>query len=98
MCIGLKDEFRNLVKGEVRFNEPMVEHTTFKIGGPADIWTRPKDKDDLKEIIQFSRKKSISLFVVGNGSNLLVSDRGVRGIVVKLNSSHFNKIRFLSAS
>ena len=94
----LKREFSAFVKGEVRFDEPMAEHTTFKIGGPADIWTIPKNKDDLKEIIQFSRKKSISLFVVGNGSNLLVSDRGVRGIVVKLNSSHFNKIRFLSAS
>ena len=74
------------------FNEPLSRHTTFKIGGPARVFVVPSDKEDLKEILSLSRKDSIPYYILGNGSNLLVSDRGVDGIVIKLDGlfKHFD--------
>lgn len=63
-------------------NEPMSRHTTFKIGGPADIFIAPKDVHSLEQICNFCEKANFPKFILGNGSNLLVSDKGIRGAVI----------------
>lgn len=72
------------IKGEVLFNEPMQDHTTFRVGGPADILIVPKELDDIKCSITYAREKGVPLNVIGNGSKILVSDKGIRGIVIKI--------------
>ncbi|MBQ9096774.1 MAG: UDP-N-acetylmuramate dehydrogenase [Clostridia bacterium] len=66
----------------VKLNEPMAKHTTFKIGGAADIFVTPETKEDLIGIIEFCKEENIPVTVVGNGSNLLVSDDGIDGVVI----------------
>ncbi len=63
-------------------NEPMKKHTTFKIGGDADILVYPKNEDEVKTILSFCENSSIPFTVIGKGSNLLVSDKGIEGIVI----------------
>lgn len=67
-----------------REKESMAEHTTFKIGGPADFICEPDSVSRLKDLLAFCRKNSVPYFVLGNGSNLLVSDNGIEGIVISL--------------
>ncbi len=81
----IKDTILSLCE-KVSFNEPMKKHTTFKIGGCADIFCEPKNADELKKLIDFFKSNSIPHTVIGNGSNLLVSDKGVRGAVIKTGS------------
>ena len=69
-------------KEKILYDEPMSKHTTFKIGGPAECFIKIDNIDDLKEIISFSRENKIQLIVVGNGSNLLVLDNGIKGITI----------------
>lgn len=85
---------RNLVryvKGMILFDEPMKNHTSFRIGGPADALVIPKDEIDLKNLLRFVNKNGVTLTVMGNGTKLLVSDEGVNGITIKL-SGCFNDI------
>ncbi len=70
------------IQGEVRQNEPMSKHTSLRVGGPADLFIIPKDIDDLKTI--YRHLGDTPLFVLGEGTNLVVSDRGFRGIVLSL--------------
>ena len=70
------------IKGEVRYNEPLAPYTSIRIGGPADIFISPDSKDDLKTIFQNARETPV--FILGEGSNLLVRDNGIRGIVISL--------------
>ena len=65
-------------------NEPMKNHTSFKIGGAADEFCAAKSVDEIKELISYAKKKDIPYFVIGNGSNILVSDKGIRGLVIKI--------------
>lgn len=64
-----------LSENQIYLNEPMSKHTSFKIGGPADIFVKPKNIDELKFIINLAKENNIPLTVIGNGSNLLVRDR-----------------------
>ena len=84
MIAGEEQDIKEKIKGRVLYNEPMSKHTSFRIGGPADIWIEPGDISDLKNCIQLSRDKDIPLFVIGGGTNLLVKDEGIRGIVVNM--------------
>lgn len=68
----------------VRTDELMMNHTSFKIGGPADILVTPCDTDSLVNIIKVCTERGIPVFVMGNGTNLIVRDKGIRGVVVKL--------------
>lgn len=68
----------------IRLNEPMSGHTTFRVGGPADCLLEIRDKKELQKICRYLGLVSIPCFVMGNGSNLLVSDRGFRGVVLKI--------------
>ncbi|MBI5345416.1 MAG: UDP-N-acetylmuramate dehydrogenase [Deltaproteobacteria bacterium] len=71
-------------KGKVLFNVPMSEYTSLRIGGPADVMAFPQDESDLKDIIVFAESKDFPLYVFGGGTNLLVRDGGIRGIVINM--------------
>lgn len=83
----------NISKDKILYNEPMKEHTSFKIGGPADCYIKIDNIKDLKEIIIFARNKKIPLTILGNGSNVLISDKGIRGIVLNI---RLNKIEIMN--
>lgn len=72
-------------KEKIKVDEKMSKHTTFKIGGEADFFLRPTTEDELKNIIGIAKKYSIPITVIGNGSNVLVKDEGIRGFVIKPN-------------
>ena len=72
-------------KENVLVDEPMNKHTSFKIGGNADFFVKAKNEEEVKFILDLCNENSIPLTIVGNGSNLLVSDDGIRGIVLKIN-------------
>ena len=75
------------IAGQVRLNEPMSAHTSFHIGGPADALVIPADAEDIRKILRIAKEDQSPLAVVGNGSNLLVRDKGIRGIVLKLGNA-----------
>lgn len=79
----LKD-LEDLNIGKILIDEPMKNHTTFEVGGPADIFIEPKDEEALIKLMAYLREKSIDPFVLGQGSNLLVTDKGIRGVVIKI--------------
>lgn len=64
-----------LKKDQIYLNEPMSKHTSFKIGGPADIFVKPNNIDELKFIIKIARQNNAPITIIGNGSNILVKDR-----------------------
>lgn len=70
--------------GKILKDEPMKNHTTFEVGGPADIFIEPKDEEALIKLMAYLRDKSIEPFILGQGSNLLVTDKGIRGVVIKI--------------
>jgi len=72
------------IRGEVRFKEPLSFHTSLRIGGSADIFVVPQDVDDIRHALLFAEREQLPVVVVGGGNNLLVRDRGVRGVVLKL--------------
>lgn len=82
-------ELRALVSPEVRANEPLAPHTTFKIGGPAEFFLAAKTADDAALAARVAHELDIPLFVFGGGSNMLVSDAGVRGLVVMMANRDF---------
>lgn len=65
-------------------NEPMNKHTSFKVGGPARYFVKAESLDDLKKALDLAREKGISFFILGNGTNLLVSDKGFDGVIITL--------------
>ena len=65
-------------------NEPMNKHTSFKVGGPARYFVKAESLDDLKKALDLAREKAIPFFILGNGTNLLVSDKGFDGLVITL--------------
>ena len=77
-------EFLTLKKIEYKALEPMKLHTSFKIGGNADLFVSPSDRASLCEIMAFLKESGIPYFVLGKGSNLLVSDKGIEGVVISL--------------
>ena len=68
----------------VRFEEPMCDHTTFRIGGPAEVFVMPESYEQIAWVIRQCRQAELPYFILGNGSNLLVSDKGYQGVVVQL--------------
>jgi len=72
------------IRGEVRFKEPLSFHTSLRVGGPADIFVMPQDVDDIRHALRFAEREQLPVVTLGGGNNLLVSDRGVRGVVLKL--------------
>src|SRR2546426_2605054 len=79
-------------KADVRLNEPLSKHTTLRVGGPAQFWAEPRNENAFAELIRFCRRENLPLFVIGRGSNLLVRDGGIRGVVVHPRGGDFDKI------
>jgi UDP-N-acetylmuramate--alanine ligase len=79
-------------QGDVRLYEPLSKHTTLRVGGPAQFWVEPRNESAFAELIRFCRCESLPVFVVGRGSNLLVKDGGIRGVVVHPCGGDFDKI------
>ncbi len=71
-------------EGQILTHEPMKKYTTFKIGGPADIIVQPENKEQLSAILKVCNKEKVPYYILGNGSNLLVSDEGYRGVIIQL--------------
>lgn len=93
--MNVSDLRKILEKGTVLENEPMNRHTTFRAGGPADFFCIPYDTEELSALVRFLQEENAPYFILGNGSNLLVSDRGYRGCVIflgKQNDSPFSAI------
>lgn len=78
-------EQSKLNRENLYYDEPMAKHTSFKIGGPADIFIKVDNIEELKNILELSNKNQTPLTIIGNGSNILVTDKGIRGITAKLN-------------
>lgn len=68
----------------VKVDEPMKSHTSFKSGGPADFFVTPSSVFDICKIIKLCNRENLPIFIMGNGTNLLVSDKGIRGVVIKI--------------
>lgn len=75
------------IRGGVSFNAPLKDYTSFRIGGPADVLVEPADADDVARLVRQTKAQKLPLFVVG-GTNLLIRDKGIRGVVV-----HLGKLR-----
>lgn len=83
---GLFTEIQDLNIGKVKRNERLSQHTTMKIGGPADIFIEPSSLENIQKVMTFLKERQIPWRAIGRGSNLLVSDKGIEGVVIKLGS------------
>jgi UDP-N-acetylmuramate--alanine ligase len=79
-------------KATIRANEPLARHTSLKIGGPAELWVEPWDERDLAKLLHYSHVRGIPVTIIGRGTNLLVRDGGITGVVVHLSSEEFSKV------
>jgi UDP-N-acetylmuramate dehydrogenase len=79
-------ELQTLNIGKVKENERLANHTTMKIGGPADLFIEPSSVENLKKVMSVINKHGLNWRAIGRGSNLLVSDKGIEGVVIKLSS------------
>ena len=78
-------DLRKIISEEnIKINEPMSKHTSFKIGGPAEFYVIAKTIEDIQNVVEFAKNTQRNLCIIGNGSNLLVSDNGIKGIVLKI--------------
>ena len=82
--LNLQEIFAGCTARELLVNEPMSKHTSFKIGGPADIIALPGNEAELQSLLKRAKEKNVPVTLIGNGSNLLVRDKGIRGLVIKL--------------
>ncbi len=90
----IKRDELNFIRGIVKFDEPMSRHTSFRIGGPVDVWIAPHDVEDLLNILRYAQENGIEVFVLGGGSKILVGDKGIRGFVIILSNPNFRYIKF----
>ena len=74
-----------ITKERIKQNEPMSKHTSFKIGGPAEFYIKITSIEELQKILEFAKKEKIKITILGNGSNVLVADKGIQGIVIRTN-------------
>ena len=88
----LAQALRNLNAGKLLENESMAKHTTFRVGGPADLLFFPEGKEAVLAALKLAGEENVPAMVIGNGSNLIVSDKGIRGLVVVLGEA-FSEIR-----
>ena len=73
-----------LSSAQVKADEPMKNHITFRVGGPADVYVLPKTKEELLQVITCCKAENVPYYIIGNGSNLLVGDKGYRGVVIQI--------------
>lgn len=81
----INQKLREILSGEnIVRNEPLANHTTFKIGGPAEYFVTPKNQDQLKLVIKACKESNIPYYIIGKGSNLLVGDKGYKGVIIQI--------------
>jgi UDP-N-acetylmuramate dehydrogenase len=98
-CAGIDDALRRALKplgGRVRFQEPLARYTSLRVGGPADVFVRAESVDDIVLTLAAAEGAGVPVFVLGGGTNLLVSDRGVRGLVLVLGRT-FDHVEWVAA-
>lgn len=79
------DELKKIVSEEkIKVDEPMKSHTTFRVGGPAAFFVAPETKEEIKAIVECCKEQAMPYYIVGNGSNLLVSDKGYEGVIIQI--------------
>jgi len=79
------DKLKNIISEEkIKEEEPMKLHTTFRIGGPAKYFVIPETKEEVKEVVACCKSEGMPYYILGNGSNLLVSDKGYEGVVIQI--------------
>ncbi len=83
---------KDIPTSKIYIDEPMAKHTSFKIGGNADIYVKVNSIEDIKYILKYAKSEDISLNIIGNGSNLLVKDNGIRGITMQIDINEINII------
>ncbi len=76
----------------LRRNEPLAKRTTLRVGGPAELYVEPADEAELAQVLRFCHEHDVSFFLLGRGSNLLIRDGGIRGIVIHLGAPAFSHI------
>lgn len=86
-------EIENIIddKDRIMFNEPMKNHTTVKVGGIADVLVLPKDVNEIKSLLNFVKKNDIPYFIIGCGSNLIVTDEKIHALIIKI-TNKFGKV------
>ena len=83
--MGLIEELKNILGDEgVKVEEAMSRHTSFKVGGNAQIFVEPGDEEALQRLLKFINAEKINYYIIGNGSNMLVSDKGYKGIIISM--------------
>jgi len=87
MIESIMKEINNDTSSLCLMNEPLKKHTTYRIGGPADLMIFPKSKQDIIKVIEIINENKLQLTILGSGSNVLVSDDGIRGAVISLKNS-----------
>ena len=86
-------ELENILgKENVKYNEPMSKHTSFRVGGNADIFATVDSEEKLTKVVEIAKNTSMSITIVGNGTNLLVKDGGIRGLVIKYIANDYSII------
>jgi UDP-N-acetylmuramate dehydrogenase len=91
VSLSLLNDFK-LIKGRVFRDFEIKNLTTFKVGGKVDYLVIPKDVEDIKTTLKIGKDKNLPVYIMGNGSNLLVSDKGIRGIVLRISKENFNRV------
>lgn len=82
----LEGRLEGVIRGDVRSQELLARHTSFRIGGPADFWIEPTDLEDLKVLVRFLRANGVAWIILGNGTNVLFADCGFSGVVISLSN------------
>ena len=83
-CLIIEKLESKISKENIYIDEPMKKHTSFKIGGNADLFVKAKNTNEIEHVISVSKQLNIPLTILGNGTNVLVKDNGIRGIVLKI--------------
>lgn len=95
--MGLHEELCEILGQEnVYKDELMKKHTTFRVGGPADWFVTPEEEEQVRDLVNVLRREKIPYYVMGNGSNLLVGDKGYRGVMIQI-CQKMNRIRTIDA-
>ena len=88
--MNLKSLYKGKEFGEILFEEPLKDYTTWGIGGPADVLLKPHNETELQNLLKFNKENKIHTTVIGRGSNLLITDKGIRGCVLVLSDNYDN--------
>jgi UDP-N-acetylmuramate--L-alanine ligase/UDP-N-acetylenolpyruvoylglucosamine reductase len=92
--LSMRDQLQSIMRsGVIRLYEPLSKHTTMRVGGPAQFWVEPETEEGFADLVQYCFDNQIPLMAIGRGSNLLVQDGGIRGVVARLNRGEFLNYR-----